>query len=109
MPGGAGFGVIFDAISKLKSNRNIRTSNRGKFKGNHAGDTVLNSGKRQKIEFPKLSERQVNQARERIRIRHEKRRKNRIWILSIALFMIILSITILGIKTEGFEYWDDLF
>jgi len=105
---GGGAGVIFDAIRKMKENRNLRYSNRSKFNGNYSEDALLKSGEREKIEFPKLPKEQVKAERERIRVRNLKRKKNRIWILSVALVLLLIAMSILWVETQGFEYWDFL-
>lgn len=107
MSGGGG-GFIFDAIRKLKSNRATLTSKGRKFKGNYSEDTILKSGGTEEIEFPKLPKEQIRQERERIRIRHQKRRKNQIWILSIAFVISVIAIAVLYVRTQGFEYWDTI-
>ena len=106
--GTSGAGVIFDAIRKIKENRALRTSNRNKFNGNFSGDTILKSSNRDKIEFPALPEQQVKEERERIRLRHLYRKRNRIWILSIAAAIVLIAIGFLWVKTDGFEYWEFL-
>ena len=92
---GSGHGFIFDAIRKIKENRAVRTSNRNKFNGNFSGDTILKSGNRDKIEFPTLPEQQVKEVRERIRVRHLYRKRNRIWILSISLVVVLIALSVL--------------
>lgn len=108
MPGGAGAGVIFDAISKLKSNRSLRTSKKDKFKGNYSGDTILKPGGSEKIEFPKLPEEQVKSERERIRERHESRRFREKLKWSLLVVIALASISFLYYATDGFEYWEDV-
>ncbi|MDG1333550.1 MAG: hypothetical protein P8P74_14535 [Crocinitomicaceae bacterium] len=104
--GGGGF--MQHASSTNRKDRAHREARRERFKGNYSEDTLLNGAQSEKIEFPELHEEQVTQERKRIRIRHLKRKRNRVWILSIALVMTFIVIGVLYVKTQGFEYWDTI-
>jgi hypothetical protein len=103
---GTGSGFIFDAIRKVRENRAIRTSNRNKFNGNYSGDTILNAGNREKIEFPTLPKDQVAEEREKNRIREQNRKRNRIWFWSILIMIFLVAFRWLWNKTQGLEYWE---
>ena len=102
--GGGGF--MQHASDTNRKDRAHRKARREKFNGNFSEDAILNAEPSEKIEFPELSEKQVFQERERIRVRHLKRKKNRLWILSIALIVTIIALGALYLVTGGFEYWD---
>lgn len=96
------------ASNTNRKDRAHREARRKKFNGNFSEDTLLSGEEQDKIEFPELPEKQVIQERERIQIRHQKRKKNRVWILSIALVITIIAIGVLYLETKGFEYWDSI-
>jgi len=104
--GGGGF--MHHAASTNRKDRAHREARREKFNGNFSEDAILRGELSENIEFPQLSERQVLQERERIRVQHLKRKKNRVWILLITLVISIISIGALYAATGGFEYWGSI-
>ena len=84
-----------------RKDRAHRKARREKFNGNYSEDAMLKSGGSESIEFPELPEELVAQERERIRVRHAKRKKNRTWILSIVLVLALITIITIYITAQG--------
>ena len=98
-------GFIQDNSKKFNQQRKDRKAKRQKFNGNFSEDAILKTKNFDKIEFAKLSERQIEEERQRIAERFQKRRKNgRILLLVGVAITLILSFVLLE-KSREFGFW----
>ncbi|NVK63417.1 MAG: hypothetical protein HWE22_02470 [Flavobacteriales bacterium] len=97
-------GFIQDNAKKFDQQRRQRKEKRKKFNGNFSEDAILKDKNFDKIAFPKLSDRQIEEERARIAIRHQKHRKNRLYLMLLLLLIAGITVSVLLMKTKG-EIW----
>ena len=92
MSGGAGH--VMDMNNRMKQNRSMKTSNRKKFKSNNR-DLSFSNTQSKKLNFKKVSEEELEQIKNVIRLRSKKaQQKNNLILLTIVL-IVFVSIIIL--------------
>lgn len=97
-------GFIQDNSKKFDQQRRQRKEKRKKFNGNFSEDAMLKNKNFDKIEFAKLSDRQIEEERARIAERYCQRRKNGIYLMIVLLLIGGISFSVILIKTKG-ELW----
>ena len=94
---GLGSGHVIDMINRMKQNRAQRPSNRSKFKENNREGISSSDKKLRQLKFKTVSEKELNEIKNRIREQAKKERKKENIIIGIFIFLIIISLLIITI------------
>lgn len=91
---GNGAGHILDMINRLKQNREMRPSNKAKFK-EHNRETIYS--KRRKIKFKTVPKEKLEEIKNQIRARAKSERKKEaiFYLASVALVLLMLALMLL--------------
>lgn len=100
-----GGGYMQNALNVNRKDRAQRAARRKKFKGDNREHIVSGTENGESLSFPEIPKEQVALERKRIQAKHQKSRKRNAIIISSAFALLITSIWILYVKTDGFEYW----
>lgn len=101
--GGGGF--MQHAVNTNRKDREQRSARRKKFKGENSEQLLQKDREANRLKFPDLSEEQIAEERKRIQIEFKKGRKWSRVLISAALVLVIIAISVLYAVTGGFEYW----